>query len=168
MTASPRTASPLTASRTARTVQWIVVALVLWVATVGAFAGAGKTQSRPAEQPTPTEEPWVEGKKGLKIRDLVVGTGSEAKRGKRASVRYAGWLEDGTLFDTNRSKDLLVFEVGAGRVVKGWDLGVVGMKVGGTRQLLIPAKLAYGKRGVPGRIPPDAALLFEISLRGAS
>ena len=102
----------------------------------------------------------------LQVRDLKVGTGTEARRGKRASMRYAGWLTDGTPFDSNRGKDLLVFEIGAGRVIKGWDLVVIGMKVGGTRQLLIPAKLAYGKRGIPGRIPKDADLLFEIDLRG--
>lgn len=130
----------------------------------GAIAAPNSNAGR--DEPTTTDAPWIELKKGLKVRDLVEGTGTEAKRGKRASMRYAGWLEDGTQFDSNRGDDLLVFEIGGGRVVKGWELGVVGMKVGGTRQLLIPPKLAYGKRGVRDRIPPDATLLFEVDLRG--
>ena len=131
------------------------------------WLGTGPAMSRLADPvPTPTEEPWVELKKGLKVRDLVVGEGDEARRGKHASMRYAGWLEDGTHFDNNHGRKLLVFPVGGGRVIKGWDLGVVGMKVGGTRQLLIPAKLAYGKQGRPPKIPKNATLLFEINLRG--
>ena len=154
-------------TKRSNTLRWVGTVLALWFINIGAIATGGTAQRESTEQPTATDEPWVELKKGLKIRDLVVGTGAEAKRGKRASVRYAGWLEDGTVFDTNRSRALWIFEVGGGQAIKGWDLGVVGMKTGGTRQLLIPAKLAYGKRGIPGRIPRDATLLFEIDLRGA-
>jgi FKBP-type peptidyl-prolyl cis-trans isomerase len=107
----------------------------------------------------------VEGKNGLKYIDLVVGEGLDARRGDEVSVHYSGWLEDGTKFDSSLDRGRpFVFPLGRGRVIQGWDLGVAGMKVGGKRKLLIPAKLGYGKRGAGDAIPPNANLVFEVEL----
>jgi len=101
----------------------------------------------------------------VKIKDLVVGTGDEAVLHSQVKVHYTGWLMDGTQFDSSRTTDTpFEFSVGAHEVIRGWDIGVQGMRVGGKRELLIPAELAYGKRGYPGAIPPDSPLKFEIEV----
>lgn len=103
---------------------------------------------------------------GLEYFDLAVGDGAQPKNGDLVVVDYTGWLEDGTMFDSSfKRPDPFVFPLGKGRVIKGWDEGVASMKVGGKRQLIVPGELAYGKRGRPGRIPPDATLIFEVELR---
>ena len=96
--------------------------------------------------------------------DLVVGTGEEAVAGRLVDVHYTGWLLDGKAFDSSRDRGPFVFSLGAGRVIKGWDQGVAGMKVGGKRKLTVPPELAYGMRGFPGVIPPMATLTFEVEL----
>ncbi|MDE1970363.1 MAG: FKBP-type peptidyl-prolyl cis-trans isomerase [Patescibacteria group bacterium] len=102
---------------------------------------------------------------GLGIQDVVVGTGTEAKNGDKVVVHYRGTLENGTQFDSSYDRNQpFSFTLGAGMVIRGWDLGVLGMKVGGVRKLTIPASLGYGDAGVPGVIPPRATLLFEIKL----
>jgi FKBP-type peptidyl-prolyl cis-trans isomerase len=94
-----------------------------------------------------------------------VGKGREAKTGDTVSVHYTGTLLDGTKFDSSRDRNQpFEFKLGAGRVIKGWDQGVVGMKVGGKRTLTIPSDLAYGDRGSPPKIPPKATLKFDIEL----
>ncbi len=101
----------------------------------------------------------------LEILDQIVGTGSEAVTGKRVSVHYTGTLTSGQKFDSSRDRGRpFQFHLGRGEVIKGWDQGVVGMRVGGTRKLTIPAELAYGARGFPPVIPPNSTLVFEVEL----
>ncbi|MDO9453275.1 MAG: FKBP-type peptidyl-prolyl cis-trans isomerase [Stagnimonas sp.] len=106
---------------------------------------------------------------GLQYEDTIPGTGAEAKAGQRVSVHYTGWLfnngTQGGKFDSSKDRGQpFQFGLGAGQVIKGWDEGVQGMKVGGTRRLVIPAELGYGARGAGGVIPPNATLLFEVEL----
>jgi FKBP-type peptidyl-prolyl cis-trans isomerase len=101
----------------------------------------------------------------LVIEDLKVGTGKEAVAPASVTVHYVGTLTDGKKFDSSRDRGQgFSFKLGAGQVIKGWDQGVAGMKVGGLRKLTIPPHLAYGERGFPGAIPPSATLVFEVEL----
>ena len=102
---------------------------------------------------------------GLKYEDLVEGDGAEAAAGQQVVVHYTGWLTDGRKFDSSRDRnDPFDFTLGKGQVIPGWDEGVAGMKVGGTRRLTIPPHLGYGARGAGGVIPPNATLVFEVEL----
>lgn len=102
---------------------------------------------------------------GLVIEEITIGDGAEASAGQEVTVHYTGWLTDGKKFDSSKDRDdPFVFPLGAGRVIKGWDEGVQGMKVGGTRKLTIPSALGYGARGAGNVIPPDATLVFEVEL----
>ena len=101
---------------------------------------------------------------GLQYWDIKVGTGATAVTGKQVTVNYTGWLTTGKLFDSSVGKKPFPFKLGAGDVIKGWDEGVAGMKVGGKRQLRIPPDLAYGQRGYPGLIPPNSTLVFDVEL----
>ena len=104
---------------------------------------------------------------GLKYLDLKVGKGEEAIIGKIVEVQYTGWLADGTKFDSCRDSGLpFTFRLGAGDAIKGWDEGLVGMKVGGKRKLVIPPDLGFGKQGVGSVVPPDAILVYEFELLG--
>jgi FKBP-type peptidyl-prolyl cis-trans isomerase len=104
---------------------------------------------------------------GLKYVDQAVGTGDVAVAGKTVSVHYTGWLENGKKFDSSVDRGQpFSFPLGAGRVIKGWDEGVQGMKVGGKRKLTIPSDLGYGSRGAGGVIPPNATLIFDVELLG--
>ena len=101
----------------------------------------------------------------LIIEDLTVGSGDEAKAGKTVVVHYTGWLTDGTKFDSSKDRnEPFDFSLGSGHVIKGWDQGVAGMKVGGKRKLTIPPEMGYGSRGAGGVIPPNATLVFEVEL----
>lgn len=104
-------------------------------------------------------------KSGLKYKDIVVGTGKEAVKGKNVWVHYIGTLEDGKKFDASYDRNKpLGFQLGAGQVIPGWDEGVAGMKVGGKRKLIIPPALGYGEVGYPDLIPPNATLTFDVEL----
>jgi peptidylprolyl isomerase len=104
---------------------------------------------------------------GLVIEEKAVGTGDEAVAGKTVFVDYVGTLENGTKFDSSYDRGQPIdFVLGTGRVIKGWDMGIAGMKVGGKRRLVIPADLAYGNRAVGGVIPANAVLVFEVELVG--
>ena len=102
---------------------------------------------------------------GLKFEDTTMGEGDVASKGQTVSVHYTGWLENGTKFDSSKDRDEpFEFKLGAGQVIRGWDEGVAGMKVGGVRRLPIPPQLGYGDRGAGGVIPPKATLIFEVEL----
>jgi FKBP-type peptidyl-prolyl cis-trans isomerase FkpA len=109
---------------------------------------------------------------GLQYEDITVGSGDEAKAGSNVTVHYTGWLQNsdgsaGRKFDSSKDRnDPFVFPLGAGHVIKGWDEGVEGMKIGGVRKLIIPSALGYGARGAGGVIPPNATLIFEVELLG--
>ncbi|HZN25939.1 MAG TPA: FKBP-type peptidyl-prolyl cis-trans isomerase [Burkholderiales bacterium] len=102
---------------------------------------------------------------GLKYQDVKEGAGDVATAGKTVAVHYTGWLTNGTKFDSSKDRgQAFEFPLGGGRVIRGWDEGVQGMKVGGVRKLTIPPELGYGARGAGGVIPPNATLVFEIEL----
>lgn len=102
---------------------------------------------------------------GLIYDDVMVGSGEEAARGQTVSVHYTGWLTDGTKFDSSKDRnEPFEFPLGAGYVIRGWDEGVQGMRVGGVRKLTVPPELGYGARGAGGVIPPNATLIFDVEL----
>lgn len=104
---------------------------------------------------------------GLKVQDIVVGDGAVAEKGKRVSMHYTGWLTNGQKFDSSHDRGTPFGVVlGAGQVIKGWDEGIPGMRVGGKRRLTIPPDMAYGERGYPPVIPPSSTLVFDVELVG--
>ncbi len=114
-------------------------------------------------------EDIVENESGLKYEDIEIGTGDFAELGNIAVLHFSGWIDDngkkGTLFFNSRDQgEPISFKIGTDKVIAGWNIGVIGMQVGGKRRLLVPAKLAYGAEGAGKVIPPNAALIFEIEL----
>lgn len=104
---------------------------------------------------------------GLQYIEVLPGSGPEARPGQSVTVQYTGWLTDGTKFDSSRDRNQpFTFALGRGQVIKGWDEGVAGMRVGGQRRLVIPSDLGYGARGAAGAIPPNATLIFDVELLG--
>lgn len=135
-------------------------AAVLFVAVL-AFAASSTSA------PTKVSGPGVTTPSGLKYWDITLGNGDTATKGHTVKVHYTGWLENGKKFDSSVDRgEPFEFRLGAGEVIKGWDEGVAGMKVGGKRQLRIPPELGYGTRGAGGVIPPNATLIFDVELLG--
>lgn len=117
-----------------------------------------------AAGPTKVTGDGVKTDSGLQYWDIKEGTGPAAQTGQTAHMHYTGWLTNGKKFDSSIGSTPYKFKIGAGEVIKGWDEGVVGMKVGGKRQLRIPPNLAYGDKGYPGVIPAGATLVFDVQL----
>ena len=143
-----------------------VVILLMATASLWAQTGAKKpaTAHPAASGPTKVTGEGVKTPSGLQYWDIKVGTGDVAKSGDHVKVHYTGWLTTGKKFDSSVGGAPFDFTIGAGEVIKGWDEGVAGMKVGGKRQLRIPPDLAYGAQGYSGVIPPNATLIFDIQL----
>ena len=151
-----------------------LVALVAALVLVACGGGDPETDDDAAPADTPTADAGGGGEcstdytttdSGLKIRDIDCGDGDEAQRGDTLEVHYEGRLEDGRKFDASRDHgSTFEFQLGAGMVIAGWDEGLVGMKVGGKRELIIPPELGYGETGSPPAIPPNATLVFEVEL----
>jgi len=146
----------------------IVIAIVLLVATV-LLSQSKKAahQGAAAAGPTKVTGAGTDLPGGLKYWDIKQGTGPEVKKGDTVKMEYTGWLTSGKKFDSNAgSGKPFVVKLGNGDVIKGWDEGIPGMKVGGKRQLRIPPDLAYGAQGYPGAIPPSSTLIFDVTLLG--
>ena len=137
-----------------------------------AAKAAQPTPTKPTTPSKPAPLPVITTASGLKYVDTLVGTGAASMRGQKCLVHYTGWLNDGRgghgrKFDSSLDrKEPLAFPVGVGRVIKGWDEGLLSMKVGGKRTLYIPSYLGYGPRGAGGDIPPNADLIFDVELVG--
>ncbi len=133
--------------------------------TLALEACSSGSSSPPAEQTTQEVDPVRTTESGLMIEDVAMGTGAEAVAGNAVTVDYTGTLADGTKFDSSLDRNKpFRFVLGASKVIKGWDEGVVGMREGGERKLTIPPELGYGKAGSGNLIPPDATLFFDIQL----
>jgi peptidylprolyl isomerase len=141
----------------------LTLSIVLLAQTRKPAKGADKKPDAPTAvtgKPTTTSS-------GLEYWDIKKGTGKLAERGKKVSVHYTGWLTNGKEFDSSRDAgEPIQFDLGTGQVIKGWDEGIAGMKVGGKRQLRIPPSLGYGARGAGSAIPPNATLVFDVELMG--
>jgi len=138
------------------------------VCVLGLLLACGAASAQKKDDPEPPGDVKTTSS-GLKYKELKVGQGATAKSGQRVQVHYTGWLDDkgkkGKKFDSSLDRNrAFEFNLGAGMVIKGWDEGVAGMKVGGKRRLLIPSKLGYGARGAGGVIPPNADLIFDVEL----
>jgi FKBP-type peptidyl-prolyl cis-trans isomerase FkpA len=145
-----------------------LLASLLCISGALSAAAAASQEPKPME-PTKDTAKEIVTPSGLKYTDLKTGTGAEARSGNVVEVHYTGWLLDGTKFDSSRDHNQpFRFKLGAGQVIRGWDEGVAGMKVGGKRKLIIPAELGYGRQGAGGVIPPGATLVFEVELLGVS
>jgi len=146
-----------------------VVTICVMTICVVTFAQAQSAKkpaaARTAGGPTKVTGPPTTTPSGLQFWDMKVGTGPKALRGETVRVHYTGWLTNGKKFDSSVDKPFS-FDLGVGQVIKGWDEGVAGMRVGGKRQLRIPPDLAYGDRGAAGVIPPNATLIFDVELVG--
>ena len=142
-----------------------VLTLFIVFAILAVAYGCGKAGTASTSSPTKASGPPTTTPSGLQYWDIVAGTGATAVAGSQVSVHYTGWLSSGEKFDSSVDRgEPFLFPLGAGQVIKGWDEGVAGMKVGGKRQLRIPPELGYGAHGAGGVIPPNATLIFDVEL----
>merc|ERR1712200_375517 len=123
-------------------------------------------KEKPSENNTSKSPKQDIRKGGVVVTEVQEGTGAGIKPGQKASVYYKGSLKNGRVFDSKLNGSPFTFKLGAGEVIKGWDAGVTGMKIGGKRKLTVPAHMAYGKQGAPPEIPPNSNLNFEVTLLG--
>ncbi|HWP86040.1 MAG TPA: FKBP-type peptidyl-prolyl cis-trans isomerase [Terriglobia bacterium] len=146
--------------------------LIAWAVLMRSPGGAQNSNPPTPDstaKPTPVQGEPVKTASGLQYWEIKAGAGETAVKGQTVRVHYTGWLTNGQKFDSSVDRGQpFVFPLGAGRVIKGWDEGVAGMKVGGKRQLRIPPELGYGARGAGNVIPPNATLIFDVELLGIS
>jgi len=142
-----------------------LIVLVVGTALLLTGCGSKETEKVTSSKVSKASPKWVKLESGLEYRDLVVGTGPEAKDGDLVTADYKGWLDNGSVFDSSKRPGCspIGFKLGSGAVITGWDQGIKGMKAGGKRELKIPPKLAYGDMEQPG-IPADSTLYFEVEL----
>jgi len=157
--------------KTISVILFVVLAVALiWLGIWYNEKSAEQSNQQAMQQGQAAQEQQQQLMDKLIIKDTVVGTGAEAKSGDTVSVLYTGSLDDGTVFDASskHGNEPFSFTLGSGKVIQGWDLGLVGMKVGGKRTLVIPAELAYGERSVGGIIPANSTLHFTVELLSVS
>ena len=144
--------------------RWLLI--LVFLATLGVACGSSSdsdSETKSNSEVNMADEETITTASGLQIKTIVAGTGDKAEAGKTVVVHYTGWLLDGTKFDSSVDRGTpFEFQLGAGRVIKGWDEGVATMNIGGKVELIIPPGLAYGATGAGGAIPANATLKFEI------
>ncbi len=144
--------------------RWLLI--LVFLATLGVACGSSSdsdSETNSISEVNMADEETITTASGLQIKTIVIGAGDKAEAGKTTVVHYTGWLLDGTKFDSSVDRDTpFEFQLGAGRVIKGWDEGVATMNIGGKVELIIPPDLAYGASGAGGVIPPNATLKFEV------
>jgi FKBP-type peptidyl-prolyl cis-trans isomerase len=145
--------------------QWLIVIFFLILALVLVLASNWDNIFSKNKSTGETNSDMITTSSGLQYQDITMGTGDAAKTGDDVSVHYTGWLDDGTKFDSSVDRGQpFEFTLGTGSVIRGWDEGVAGMKVGGVRKLTIPSELGYGDRGAGSLIEPGATLIFDVEL----